>query len=871
MPDATPAPLLHAPPDTNDDDAFGLLVEWLAGRGLVLYPHQEEAMLELFSGRHVVLATPTGSGKSLVALALHFRALCRGERSVYTAPIKALANEKFFELCHTFGAENVGLLTGDASVNKDAPILCCTAEILMQMALEPVAIARPWHLAMDEFHYYADRDRGMAWQVPLLRMEAATFLLMSATLGDTTDIARDLTTRTGKAVASVTTSERPVPLEYTYAEQPLHEVVDALVKAGKAPCYLVHFSHRDAAETAGALMSVDVCSKDEKRALADALKGERWPSPYGKALQRLLRHGIGLHHAGLLPRYRRLVERLAQAGQLKLICGTDTLGIGINVPLKTVVLTQLCKYDGAATRIVQVRELQQIAGRAGRKGFDDQGWVVALAPEHVVANKRMESKLGRDGRKVNFVRQKPPEKGYAHWDEATFWRLVRGQPETLQPVFQVTPGLVAQVLRGNADDAAPGLRTLVDLIGRCHLSEGSKLAQRRELGRVCRSLLAVGVLVRSADDRRKVRLNAELQEDFSLHHALSLFLVHCLEKLDQTHMEQFGDARPENDDEPDPTDELWAADVLSATEAILDNPGPVLAAQVREEKGRLVNELKAQGVPYEERMERLEAVTWPKPLADWLYARLDEFAAEHPWLQADAVRPKAVARELYEKWSTFDEAVRDWGIEPAEGVLLRYLSDAYKALMQNVPGRWRSPAVWQAIGYLRALLAATDSSLVEEWEALRDGRAFHEAANDPAALLPHRTAAVDPTRDPKALKARLRGEMLHLSKALLANDSEALGDAAHWPADFRPEDAIAWRKVEGAELVWDHRMRLAEHCHVRQSAARRWEVVQVLFDRAGPTEIRIAADFDADATNGSGVLLRVITNPTFVQTDEIVR
>ncbi|MBM4344093.1 MAG: DUF3516 domain-containing protein [Deltaproteobacteria bacterium] len=857
MTNADPAPLLMAPAGAGDDDAFMALVDWLAGRGFALYPHQEEAMLELFSGRHVVLATPTGSGKSLVALALHFRALCRGERTVYTAPIKALANEKFFELCKAFGPENVGLLTGDASVNKGAPILCCTAEILMQMALEADAARRPWHVAMDEFHYYADRDRGMAWQVPLLRMEAATFLLMSATLGDMTDIARELTARTGKAVAHVTTSARPVPLEYSYLEQPLHEVVDGLVKAGKAPCYLVHFSHRDASETAGALMSVDVCSKDEKRSLAEALRGERWPSPYGKTLQRLLRHGIGLHHAGLLPRYRRLVERLAQAGLLKVVCGTDTLGIGINVPLKTVVLTRLCKYDGANTRIVQVRELHQIAGRAGRKGFDDQGWVVALAPEHVVANKRMENKLGRDGRKVNFVRQKPPEKGYAHWDEATFWRLVRGQPETLQPVFQVTAGLLAQVLRGSPSDAAPGFRTVVDLIGRCHLSEGGKLGQRRELGRIGRSLFRVGVLGRDRDDPRTVRLNAELQEDFSLHHALSLFLVYCLEKLDLTHLEQFGDVRREDDREPDPTDDLWAADVLSATEAILDNPVPVLAAQVREEKGKLVNELKAQGVPYEERMERLEAVTWPKPLADWLYARLDEFTAQHPWLEAGAVRPKAVARVLYEQWATFDEAVRDWGVEPAEGVLLRYLSDTYKALLQNVPGRWRSPAVWQAIGYLRALLAATDSSLVEEWESMRDGRAFSESGAEASVPLPERRATVHVVRDPKALKARLRAEMLQLCKALLAADVDALADAAHWSSELTPEDAVAWRKAQGAVFVFDHRMRLADHCQVRQVGAGIWEAVQTLFDCNGASESRVVAAFDASANCNAAVLLHV--------------
>ncbi|MSQ82661.1 MAG: DUF3516 domain-containing protein [Myxococcales bacterium] len=846
----SPPPLLAAPVGASDDDAFLLLVDWLAARGLALYSHQEEAILELYSARHVVLATPTGSGKSLVALAMHFRALCQGQQTIYTAPIKALANEKFFDLCATFGAANVGLLTGDATVNKTAPILCCTAEILMQMALEEQASERQWHVAMDEFHYYADRDRGMAWQIPLLRMTNTTFLLMSATLGDMTSIAADLKSRSARDVAIVSSTARPVPLAFSYVELPLQEVVVDLAKSAKTPCYLVHFSHRDASETAGALMSVDVCTKDEKRQLSDALNGERWPSPYGKTLQRLLKHGIGLHHAGLLPRYRRLVERLAQQGLLKVICGTDTLGIGINVPLKTVVLTQLCKFDGEHTRLIQVREFHQISGRAGRKGFDEQGWVIALAPEHVVANKRLETKVGRDGKAVKFVRQKPPDKGYVPWDETVFWRLVRGQPETLQPVFVLTAGLVCQVLRGNPERAELGLRTVADLIGRSHLPVGSQLGQRRELGRIGRSLRKIGVLhSRATSQGGRARLDAELQEDFSLHHALSLFLVESLEHLDRTHLEQFGEVDAHgaaNSVATDERDELWAADVLSVAESILENPNQVLQAQVREEKGRIVGELKAQGVPYEERMERLETVTWPKPLADWLYARREQFAEQHPWIGEEAVRPKAVARQLYEKWSTFDEAVRDWGLEPAEGVLLRYLSQAYKTLVQNVPERWRSPQVWQSIGYLRALLAATDSSLVEEWEALRDGRQFAQGDADPRSLLPQNRRAADPTADPKALAARLRAEMVQFAKVLCGIDSEAMAELVSWSNDFTSADMAGWKQTLPQPLVWDHRMRLSEFCQVRPLSGRRWQVVQTCFDAEGPIDGPIVAEFDAD-------------------------
>jgi superfamily II RNA helicase len=174
-------------PDPNEATPDALLdafVTWVSDRALELYPAQEEAVLELLAGKHVVLATPTGSGKSLVAAAHLFRALASGGRGVYTCPIKALVSEKFFELCELFGPERVGMMTGDASINREAPILCCTAEILANMALCEGAAADVTDVVMDEFHFYSDPDRGVAWQVPLLTLPRVQFLLMSATLGD---------------------------------------------------------------------------------------------------------------------------------------------------------------------------------------------------------------------------------------------------------------------------------------------------------------------------------------------------------------------------------------------------------------------------------------------------------------------------------------------------------------------------------------------------------------------------------------------------------------------------------------------------------------------------------------------------------------
>ncbi|MGO8885723.1 MAG: DEAD/DEAH box helicase, partial [Streptosporangiaceae bacterium] len=358
------------PEATDADSLFEAFATWTAARGLVLYPHQEEALIEIVSGANVILSTPTGSGKSLVAAGAHFAALARGVRSFYSAPIKALVSEKFFALCEMFGAANVGMMTGDASVNAGAPIICCTAEILASIALREGARADVGQVVMDEFHFYADPDRGVAWQVPLIELPQAQLVLMSATLGDVSRFERDLTRRTGRETTVVRSADRPVPLMFSYVLTPLHETLEELLATRQAPVYVVHFTQAAAVEQALALMSINVCTRAEKDAIAELIGGFRFTAGFGKTLSRLVRHGIGVHHAGMLPRYRRLVETLAQAGLLKVICGTDTLGVGINVPIRTVVFTSLSKYDGKKTRLLQVREFHQIAGRAGRAGFD---------------------------------------------------------------------------------------------------------------------------------------------------------------------------------------------------------------------------------------------------------------------------------------------------------------------------------------------------------------------------------------------------------------------------------------------------------------------------------------------------------------------
>src|SRR6266567_1135366 len=450
-------------PDTADPDslyeAFG---GWAAKHGLTLYPHQEEALIEIVSGANVILSTPTGSGKSLVAAGAHFAALARAWRTFYTAPIKALVSEKFFALCDMFGPASVGMMTGDASVNATAPIICCTAEILANIALRDGAAADAGLVVMDEFHYYADPDRGWAWQVPLIELTRAQFVLMSATLGDVSQFERDLPRRTGRPAAVIRSTERPVPLLFSYASTPLHETLEELLSTHQAPVYVVHFTQAAAIEQAQALMSINVCSRAEKDAIAEMIGNFRFAAGFGKTLSRLVRHGIGVHHAGMLPKYRRLVETLAQAGLLKVICGTDTLGVGINVPIRTVVFTALSKFDGKRTRLLHAREFHQIAGRAGRAGFDTAGTVVVQAPDHEVENLKQFAKVADDPKKRRkLVRRKVPE-GMVPWSEKTMTRLVEATPEPLTANMRVSTSMILDVVDRPGDPFVAMRRLLTD-------------------------------------------------------------------------------------------------------------------------------------------------------------------------------------------------------------------------------------------------------------------------------------------------------------------------------------------------------------------------------------------------------------------------
>jgi superfamily II RNA helicase len=810
----------------DPDQILDRFLGWATDSGFTLYPAQEEALLELMAGRHVILATPTGSGKSLVALGLHFKGLCEGRRSFYTSPIKALASEKFFALCDELGPANVGMLTGDASINNGAPVICCTAEVLSNMALrEGEALDAPY-VVMDEFHYYGDPERGVAWQVPLLTLPSTQFLLMSATLGDTTAIAGHLSGVTGREVTPVTAVERPVPLEFEYRETSLHETVEVLLATRRAPVYIVSFTQKDCAELAQALTSAQVATREERAQILAALGGFRFDTAYGKEVRRFLSFGVGIHHAGLLPKYRLLVEQLSQQGLLKVICGTDTLGVGVNIPIRTVLFSGLAKFDGRKVGILAVRDFKQIAGRAGRKGFDDQGWVVAQAPEHVVENLRLTQKaVDNPKAKKLLKRKKQPAKGEVSWSRETFEALVARPPETLRSQFKVDHGMVLALIQRDAEADDPdrdNFFSLRRLIARCHEDEGTRRRLLSRTALLVRSLYRAGVIRMVSDTRsayRWVVVDEGLQLDFSLHQALSLFLLETLGRLAA--------------DSP-----IYALDLLSVVEAILESPDRILLRQQDKARRDRILELKAQGMVFEERQREIEEITWPKPLADFLYAEFDAFRRVHPWVAGRNVAPKGIGRELYEGYLSFGDFVRKYGLERSEGVLLRYLSQLYKTLSQTVPDQAKSDEVWQVLGYLRAVIERTDTSLLEEWESLLHPEVRYERPERKQIALGE-AKLYELLHDPKAFLARVRAELHQLVKALAEKNYEEASFCVHpeegeevWTPE-RFEQALAPFYQQYQAVLFTPEARWTQWTRIEPTGERTWEVSQVLLDPAG--------------------------------------
>ncbi|SDR95965.1 DEAD/DEAH box helicase [Agrococcus carbonis] len=824
--------LEHAPATWDPDQAFDAFEAWAAGRGLTLYPAQEEALLEIVTGANVILSTPTGTGKSLVATGAHFAALAQGKRTFYTAPIKALVSEKFFALVDIFGAEQVGMVTGDSSVNADAPIICCTAEILANLALRHGEQADVGQVVMDEFHYYADPQRGWAWQVPLLTLPQAQFVLMSATLGDTTEIADDLSRRTGRETAAVTGVERPVPLSYEYAETVVHETIEDLLATGQAPVYIVHFAQAAALERAQALASVKIVSREQRDEIAAAIGDFRFTTTFGKTLSRLVRAGIGVHHAGMLPKYRRLVEQLAQQGLLRVICGTDTLGVGINVPIRTVLLTGLTKFDGQRMRHLTAREFHQIAGRAGRAGYDTAGTVVVQAPEHEAENAKLLAKAGDDPKaRRKLVRKKAPE-GFVSWGKPSFEKLVAAEPEPLHSQMIVSHSMLLNVI-GRGGDAFTAMRELIEA---SHESPAPKAALKVRALAIYRTLRTAGVVEQVPDASmpggQRIRLTVDLQPNFALNQPLSPFALAAIDLLD-------------------PADPTHPLDVISVIEATLDDPRPILSQQQFLARGEAVAAMKAEGIEYDERMELLEEITHPKPLDELLTEALRVFAASQPWVGDFALSPKSVVRDMWERAMTFADYTQHYGLSRSEGLVLRYLSDAYRAIRQTVPEEAKGEELHDIIEWLGELVRQVDSSLLDEWEEL-----LHPHSPEAAPVAPPPPPSV--VANPRAFRALVRNELFRRVQLAALDKHEELGEL---DPGF---GADAWG--DALDAYYDEHGSIGTGADARSSrmlvideGPAEWHVQQILADPAGDHDWRIWATVDLAESADAGVAVVRVT------------
>ena len=827
--------LSEVPESLVDEAIWDTFTSWTTGRGINLYPAQEEASLGILAGDNVILATPTGSGKSMVANAAHFIALARGQRSFYTAPIKALVSEKFFALCDIFGAENVGMMTGDATVNGNAPIIAATAEIVANIALRDGAEANIDQVVMDEFHYYSEPDRGWAWQVPLLELSKAQFLLMSATLGDTTWLEEDLSRRTGRATDLVAGTTRPVPLDFSYVFGAVHETIEELLADKKAPIYVVHFSQREAAERAQALTSLSgIITKEEKEAIAQEIGGFRFTTAFGKDLSKLLRKGIGIHHAGMLPKYRRLVERLAQKGLLKVICGTDTLGVGINVPIRTVLMTGLAKFDGQRQRILKSREFHQIAGRAGRAGYDTEGTVVVEAPEHEIENAKERRRIGDDPKRLKKLKKKSAREGEVSWSEKTFARLTEAEPEQLTSQFRVSNSMLLNVLARHGN----GYEHMRHLLRDNHDNRSKQNKDILTALDLFRGLVDSGVVQKSTKGLdiygRPYHLVRELPRDFALNQPLGPFALAALSLLD-----------PEAD--------TYNLDVISVFESILDDPRQVLIAQQKQRRGEEIAALKADGVDYTDRMNIVEDITWPKPLEELLEQAYDTFAETNAWVKEFELRPKSVVRDMLENAMTFSDLVATYGLARSEGVILRYLTDAWRTLKQSIPDEYNTPELEDIVIWLGELIRQVDSSLVDEWAQMAGedspidqdtvDRELAFGVEDPSALTANR----------RAFTIMVRNYMFRLVQLFALEKEDRLAELLDYLDEVPDFGAILDDYFdEYDDIDSGPEARGPEFFRLGDTDSRAWSVRQIIKDPDGDHAYQFVATVDLDASDEAG-------------------
>ena len=625
---------------------------------------------------------------------------------------------------------------------------------------------------------------------------------------------------------------RPVPLTYEYTLDPLEKTVELAFGKGETPIYVVHFSQDAALETANALASTGVSSKEQRAAIAEAIKGTKFTTAFGKILQRLLRTGIGIHHAGMLPRYRRLVEQLAQQGLLPVICGTDTLGVGINVPIHSVVLTALTKFDGTKMRKLRAREFHQIAGRAGRMGFDTEGLVIAEAPEFEIENAKALAKAGNDPKKLKKVKRKKAPEGFVTWNENTFDKLIDAAPETLVPHMKITHSMVLNEVE-QGGDARYRIDRLIDDSAQTPEQKERLHARADE---IFQTLFDTNVIeTEDRDDGGKdYFMTVDMPDDFALDQPLSPFLLAALELLD-----------PESD--------TYALDVISMVEATLEDPKQVLRAQERQARDEAMIRMKEDGLDYDERMDRLQEITYPKPLEDMLQAAFDEYRHDVPWANDYWLSPKSVVRDMVETASDFTGYIARYNIARSEGTLLRYLSDAYRALARTVPQEKRDEQLDDIISWLRVVVRSIDSSLVDEWENAGTDTDASEAAANLAA--PGAKQAV--VEDRRGLTVLVRNAMFRRVQLMDLDKPDELGALdKDWGYGVHEwEDTLDDYYDEHEYVNIDAKARSGELFILdesKENSEHSWKVRQIIDDSDGDHDWAITGTVDLDTTQSSG-------------------
>ncbi|MCL4176848.1 MAG: DUF3516 domain-containing protein, partial [Verrucomicrobia bacterium] len=443
------------------------------------------------------------------------------------------------------------------------------------------------------------------------------------------------------------------------------------------------------------------------------------------------------------------------------------------------------------------------------------GWVVVQAPEHVIENRQLEEKSSRSGKK--FVKRKPPDRNFVAWDKNTFQRLIAAPPERLTSRFQVTHGMLLNVLSRPGD----GCGTMRELIRRCHETPKAKKQHYRRAWQLFRSLLNRKIIefVPPDADHTYLRVNVELQDDFSMDQVLSLYLLETLPLLD-----------------PNAPD--YTLDLVTLVESILEDPDIILRRQLDKLKGQRVAEMKAEGIEYQERMDQLDQLEYPKPKREFIYSTFNAFADRHPWVGQENIRPKSIAREMFESFRSFADYIRDYELHRSEGLLLRHLSGVHKVLTQTVPDNVKTDPVRELELYLGTMIRQVDSSLLDEWERLRNPR-YQRTPSPSAPPTPQPEAPPDVTQDLRTFTAAIRNRIFMFLRALVINDPEAAlalldtparPDGSTWTPDSLRADFEAYLSAH-QRLCLDPNARNSRHTYVIQDQPPiSWRVQQMLID-----------------------------------------